>query len=316
VDADLDGASLLAPAAGETGTQLRAPVACFVVLTGLGLLLPNRPIGDRDSRDPPSGFSRLVEAVQSAEEAGFDTLWVSDPSTGGPAEDPSLEAFTLLGALARVTTRVRLGVLTNVNRRCPSVLAKQMTAVDVLSSGRAVLGFAGDAATIAESEKVERLTETLAICRSMFNGEAVHFGGDYYEVDGAVNRPPPVQDNGPQVLVEVDTDDQLICLVARAADGCAFSGTVGSVASAVDQFNRHALDAGRDPTGLSRVLFSGFSGRELRTSERRATMQAAEYREAGINGIMVSGLDIDDTNLVFAAAEILGGVFSDGRPGG
>src|SRR6266702_2099467 len=86
--------------------------------------------------------------LQRRKKPGFDSVWVMDhffqlPPLGGP-DQPMLEAYTLLGALAARTRRVQLGTLvTGVTYRNPGILAKIITTLDVISLGRAILGIGG-----------------------------------------------------------------------------------------------------------------------------------------------------------------------------
>src|SRR5882724_5209638 len=106
-----------------------------------GLQLPNFTFDVPDAQL----FDRVVEYAAVAEDTGFDSLWVMDhffqlPPMGGP-DQPMLEAYTLLGALAARTERVQLGTLvTGVTYRNPAMLAKIVTTLDVISKGRAILG--------------------------------------------------------------------------------------------------------------------------------------------------------------------------------
>src|SRR3989304_3451290 len=94
---------------------------------------------------PPALGPRLVEIVRAAEDAGYTSIWVMDhyfqiPPLG-PAELEMLEPYTTLGFIAAHTSRVRLGAMvTGVTYRHPGILVKQVTALDVLSGGRAWMG--------------------------------------------------------------------------------------------------------------------------------------------------------------------------------
>ena len=90
-------------------------------------------------------FPTVIAQAREAEAAGFDTVLVMDhfyqlPGIGAPTE-PMLEAYTALGALATATERVQLSTLVTGNTyRQPTLLAKAVTTLDVVSGGRAVLG--------------------------------------------------------------------------------------------------------------------------------------------------------------------------------
>ena len=88
--------------------------------------------------DPGNLFDHIAGLATTAEESGFDSVWVMDhyyqlPALGGP-DQPMLEAYTLLGALAARTQRVQLGTLvTGVTYRNPGILAKIVTTLDIVS---------------------------------------------------------------------------------------------------------------------------------------------------------------------------------------
>jgi len=90
-------------------------------------------------------FEHVVMLASTAEKAGFDSVWVMDhfyqlPNIGPPTE-PMLEGYATLAGLAARTKTVRLGTLvTGVTYRNPAFLAKEVTTLDVVSSGRAILG--------------------------------------------------------------------------------------------------------------------------------------------------------------------------------
>src|SRR5258708_15966381 len=112
-------------------------------MTRFGVQLPNF-----SGFDPADLFDHVAGLATAAEEAGFDSVWVMDhffqlPPLGGP-DQPMLEAYTLLGALAARTRRVQLGTrVTGVTYRDPGVLAQIVTTPDIVSRGRAILGIGG-----------------------------------------------------------------------------------------------------------------------------------------------------------------------------
>src|SRR5471032_3295083 len=156
-------------------------------ITRFGLQIPNftyAGVADRDL------FERVADIATAAEASGFDSVWVMDHvyqiANVGPSSDPMLEAYTLLGALAARTQKVSLGTMvTGVTYRNPALLAKEVTTLDIISSGRAILGI-GAAWNDEEHagygfdyppvpERLDRLEDALQICRAMFTEEAPSF---------------------------------------------------------------------------------------------------------------------------------------------
>ncbi|TMD47291.1 MAG: LLM class flavin-dependent oxidoreductase, partial [Chloroflexi bacterium] len=90
-------------------------------------------------------FEHVVMLASTAEKAGFDSVWVMDhfyqlPNIG-PRTDPMLEGYATLAGIAARTKKVRLGTLVaGVTYRNPAFLAKEVTTLDIVSSGRAILG--------------------------------------------------------------------------------------------------------------------------------------------------------------------------------
>ena len=159
-------------------------------------------------------FDRVVELATAAEDAGFESVWVMDhfcqlPPLGGP-DQPMLEAYTLLGALAASTSRVQLGTLvTGVTYRNPALLAKIVTTLDVISKGRAILGIGAAWYDVEHEglgfdfppvkERMDRLEEAVQICRAMFTrGPRRPSTGSTTPSSDARNLPRPIQDGGPR----------------------------------------------------------------------------------------------------------------------
>jgi F420-dependent oxidoreductase-like protein len=191
---------------------------------------------------PDELFERISAIATTAEAAGFDAVMVMDhfyqlPHVGNP-EQEMFEAYVLLGALAARTERLLLGTLvTGVTYRNPALLAKQVTALDVVSRGRAFLGI-GAAWFDFEHQslgfdfpalktRMEMLEEAVQICRAMFRDEQPTFAGRHFRTDHAFNAPAPVRPGGPPIMIGGSGEQKSLRLVAQYADiwngNCAFS---------------------------------------------------------------------------------------------
>jgi alkanesulfonate monooxygenase SsuD/methylene tetrahydromethanopterin reductase-like flavin-dependent oxidoreductase (luciferase family) len=172
----------------------------------LGLILPN--YGDA------LGADRLASAAAAAEEAGFDSGWVTDhlivPTEHAPVYGTIAEALVSLGFLAARTQRLELGVSALVvPQRNPLVALKQLTTLDLLSGGRIVTavaaGWTEGEFTLLGADFKRRgqlLDEWLDLASSVFEqmpGRAV-YEGDYFSVDGWLS-PALVRPGGPEVWV-------------------------------------------------------------------------------------------------------------------
>jgi len=232
-------------------------------VTRFGLQIPSftYPVADAEL------FEHVAGLAQAGEESGFDSIWVMDhfwqlPPLGGP-DQPILEAYTLLGALAARTNRVELGTLvTGVTYRNPALLAKIVTTLDVISSGRAVCGIGAawyeeehvglgfDFPTVGE--RMDRLGEALQILKAMFTEDAPSFTGKHYRIDGAKNVPRPVRAGGPPIMVGGDGEKRTLRLVAEHADLCNIHGGPDTIRHKLDVLARHCKDVGRDPGDITK----------------------------------------------------------------
>jgi F420-dependent oxidoreductase-like protein len=226
-----------------------------------GLQIPNFTDGE-----PGALFDGVVAMAGAAEETGYDSVWVMDhffqlPPMGGPTA-PMLDSYTLLGALAARTSRLRLGAMvTGVTYRNPAHLAKIVTTLDVISAGRAILGIGAAWYDVEHEglgfdfppagERLERLGEALQICRAMFTEEAPSFDGTYYRIHEARNVPPPVQPGGPAILVGGGGERRTLNLVARYADMCNLFGDPATIAHKVEVLRGHCDAVGRDPSEIT-----------------------------------------------------------------
>ncbi len=231
-------------------------------MTHLGLQLPSFTFPDVPN---DRLFERIAAIASAAEESGFDSFWVMDHyhqiANIGPPTDPMLEAYTVLAGVAARTSTIRLGAMvTGVVYRNPAFLAKVVTTLDIVSSGRAILGI-GAAWNEEEAlaygyewpptrERFQRLEDALRICRSMFTQPETTFRGTIHHVDGALNLPQPVRAGGPAILVGGGGERRTLALTARYADMWNGFGDAATIRHKLDVLAGHCAAIGRDPAEI------------------------------------------------------------------
>lgn len=258
-----------------------------------GLHLPNYTF---PGTPPERLFDRIVEQARAAEAAGFGLVTVMDHLNQipgiGPQADPMLEAWSVLSALARETSRIRLGTLvTGVTYRNPALVAKTATTLDVISRGRAVLGF-GAAWYDAEhrafgfdfppiGERMDRLDEALAISKAMFTQDRPSFAGRHYRIDEALNVPRPVQPGGPRILVGGGGEQRTLKIAAKYADMTHwFPLGLEALTHKTDILARHCEAIGRDPSTVERTMAAPVIVAATETDARAAWERLPEERRA------------------------------------
>ncbi len=150
-----------------------------------------------------------VEKVQRAEALGFYSISVPDHL--GPSL-PQLAPLVSLAAAAMVTTKVRLAItVLNNDFRHPTMLAKEIATLDLLSQGRVDMGIGagwleedltktGISNWDAPGVRVSRLIESVQVLRELLSGEEVNFEGDFYQVNNFVSIPQPIQNPLPIMI--------------------------------------------------------------------------------------------------------------------
>ncbi len=267
-------------------------------MTKFGVQLPNF-----SGFDSASLFDHIAGLATAAESTGYDSVWVMDhffqlPPLGGP-DEPMLEAYTLLGALAARTGRVQLGTLvTGVTYRNPAILAKIVTTLDVISRGRAILGIGAawyDAehqglgvAYPGNRERLDMLEEAVQVCRAMFSGDDVSFTGAHYRLDHARNLPRPVQAGGPKIMIGGGGEKRTLRLVAQYADKCNVTGDVTTLARKIDVLRRHCADVGRDPAEIDVTWMTPL----IHTTSDQNTAEMREMLAAGGSAAETAGFTV------------------------
>jgi probable F420-dependent oxidoreductase len=256
----------------------------------------------------PLRWETVVAWAQRAEACGLSSVWLSDhlflslERYGGPPGDRGgFEPLVALAGLARATATVRLGTLVLCTpMRPPGVVAKALATLDRLSAGRLTVGMgagwfepefrAAGVAFEGAGVRLEQLAEAITVLRGAFGGGPFSFAGRHYRTEGLRGRPLPVQRPAPPIWVG-GRGDHLLRIVARHADGWndgAWAGPIGEYRRRVAVLQRACLDAGRDPTEVSRsvsrsVLVAEDEGDLRRRGERlRATAPAGVLRDTGL----------------------------------
>ena len=202
---------------------------------------------------------------QHAEAVGLDSVWVCDHLLAGPSDDSAEgihEGWTVMAALAASTRRVELGQLVMCTSfRQPALLAKMATTADAVSGGRLILGLGAgwydpeyQVLGYPTDHRAGRFEEAIRIIGPLLRGEPVTTAGRYYQVRGAVLRPPPER---PIPILVAGQGRRMLRLTARYADAwnTAWYGLPD------DLLHRRLADLdavlaaeGRDPATLRRTV--------------------------------------------------------------
>ena len=230
----------------------------------------------------PGGTEKLGETlgaiVRSADDAGFDSIWVMDHfiqigSVGRP-EEPMLEGMTALGFMAAHSRRARLGLMVGgIHYRQAGLWLKAATTLDVLSGGRAWFGI-GAAWNEQESralgfpmpplgDRFEMLEETLRIVRLGWHGELGSqsaFEGQHYSARHVLNSPQSLTRPHPPILIGGGGERRTLKLVAMYADACNVFGTDPEhLAHKFGVLRRHCEAVGRDYASVEKTLLTTVS---------------------------------------------------------
>jgi len=219
---------------------------------------------------PPTLAADLRTIAVAAEDTGFAKLSVMDHvwqiNMVGPAENDMLEAYTALGYLAAVTTKIDLlAWVTAVVYREPGLLAKAVTTLDVLSGGRAWLGI-GAAWNEDESrglglpfpptaERFERLEEALHICLQMWSDDESAYAGKHYTLARTLNSPQSIRRPHPPILIGGSGEKKTLRMVAQYADACNLFGGP-DVAHKLDVLRGHCESLGRDYDEIEKTVIA------------------------------------------------------------
>jgi F420-dependent oxidoreductase-like protein len=208
-------------------------------------------------------FPTVIAQAREAEDAGFDAAFVMDhfyqlPGIGTP-DQPMLEAYSALSGLATATSRIQLSALVTGNTyRNPTLTAKAVTTLDVISGGRAVLGIGAGWFELEHrqlgfefgtfTERFEKLDEALQIIEPMLRGQRSTFDGKWYHTEDAHNE-PRIRDDLP-IMLGGSGEKKTFALAARFAQHLNIICPPAELPRKLDALAERCAEAGRDRSTL------------------------------------------------------------------
>ncbi len=220
---------------------------------------------------PNVGWAELKGRVVWLEKLGLEVAALADPFVDWTNPDaPWFESWSALAAMAEATSTIRLATMvTQIPLRNPAMLARQVLTLDHISQGRIELGL-GTGLTIDPSyamaglpnweagERVERFAEYVDLVGRLLSQEVTTYEGRYYQVDGAIMNPRPVQSPRPPIVVAA-LGPRMMRHAARYADSWnslsflpSFEEQLAETRSRCQAIDAACVAIGRDPATLRR----------------------------------------------------------------
>lgn len=200
----------------------------------------------------------LRRVARLAEDAGYDSLWTTDHISFA---NPILEGVVALAFFAACTERIRIGTgIYLLPLRHPSLVAKQVASIDVLSGGRVILGVGVggegekdfEAVQIPRAERGARTDEALDALRVLWTEREASFHGRFFSFDGITIDPAPEQ---PVPIWAGGRADKALQRVGRRCQGwLGYFQSPRGFERALAAIHEHAGDAGRDPADITGAM--------------------------------------------------------------
>ncbi len=193
----------------------------------------------------------LKEYGRIAEDAGFDSLWVTERYFHE-------ETFSMLGFLAAVTQHIKLGLgVANPYTRNPALLAMASATLDRISGGRFILGLGRSDRSVVQDKMgipydnpLSTMEEAVTIVRILLSGGRVTSTEGQFRLGNVHLETKPVQKNPPIYLAAIGP--KALRLAGAVADGVLLNAyaPTGYVKYAVAEVRKAAQEAGRDPESI------------------------------------------------------------------
>ena len=217
-----------------------------------------------------TGWPALLAVGKRVDELGYDSLWTWDhvyPIFGSP-DGPSFEGWLALGAWARETEGVTLGLMVGANTfRNPALVVKMATTLDHISHGRTILGVGAgwhkreyEAYGWGDFEeppvRLKRLEEALKVILALWTERPASFAGQFYRLDHVMENPAPVQSPHPPIMVGGSGEKVTLRLVAQYAQLCNVSGDAETVGRLFGALREHCERLGRPYDEITRTAYT------------------------------------------------------------
>jgi len=275
----------------------------------IGVIVPQGWTREYEGWGSTDAWARTRDVAAQVEALGFESIWVFDHfhTVPRPTLEITFESFTTLTALAPQTRRVRLGhVVLCAGYRNPALMAKMISTLDVITDGRMDLGIGAGwkrdewlAYGYGFPDAPERLAilkDSLEVITRMMEEDRATYRGEHLHVDGAINRPLPVQRPRVPIMVGGNGPNVTWRLAARYADELNLDGLKpAEVAQAMPVIRARCEEIGRDPDSLSVSIHVWWESLSA-TGQQRVDMLGA-YTSQGISrviGMIRESVESDD----------------------
>ena len=233
----------------------------------IGVFVPQGWRMDLNSIKLEDQWNTILEAASNIENLGYESIWVYDHfhTVPKPTQDPTYECWTLMSALSQTTSKVRLGQMCTCNSyRNPAYLTKVASNIDVMSNGRLeyaigagwydheyrAYGYEYPSAGI----RLKMLEESLIIYKKMTTEETPTFNGEFYQIDGAINQPKPIQKPYPPLWVCGGGEKVTLKLLAKYGDYGNWDVDVDGFVQKSNILQNHCENVGRDFSEIGKTL--------------------------------------------------------------
>ncbi|HKY54672.1 MAG TPA: TIGR03560 family F420-dependent LLM class oxidoreductase [Anaerolineales bacterium] len=209
--------------------------------------------------------------IQRAEKDDFDSFWVMDHfyqlPVHGSEEEPFLDAWTVLPALAAVTSRIRLGAMVSpVGYRNPALLARMGASLDHISNGRMNFGFGaggykpeykayGFEFIDKPSIRLAQMKEALQLILGLWSNHRFTFHGKYFHVEEVILEPKPLQKPHPPILIGGVGPKVTLRMIAEIGDVCNLWGPPDEFMREREILKRHCEEVGRDESTIEKTTY-------------------------------------------------------------